>query len=87
MVISLQPWTPVLEMPIRLQGLLRGLLFLAMPRKIFQTSKPACLSASVTGAADRELVQRFKAHARAFGVSVQRLLLLGTRRFLDASDN
>ena len=52
-------------------------------RKIFQTSKPAYLSATVTDPADRELVQRFKDCAEVYGLSVQRRLLLAVRAFLD----
>ena len=55
-------------------------------RKIFQASKPACLSATVTDPADRELVDRFKECARASGVSVQRLLLVAVKAFLEAEN-
>ena len=54
-----------------------------MSRKIFQASKPSCLSATVTDPVDRELVERFKSLSRASGVSVQRLLLVAVKAFLE----
>ena len=59
---------------------------MVMARKIFQTSKPACLSATVTDPADREVVERFRDFARASGLSVQRLLLLAVKAFLEAEN-
>ena len=76
---------------VRLQcrGLsIRGLLFFGeMRRQIFKSARPSCLSATVTSAADRELVDRFRALARASGLSVQGLLLVAVRSFPDGSDN
>ena len=65
---------------------IRGLLFLVMARKIFQSNKPSCLSATVTDPADREVVDRFRALARASGLSVQRLLLVAVKAFLEAEN-
>ena len=70
-------------MHVRLQGLLRGPFLLAMSRKIFKISKPACLSATVTDPVDRELVERFKSLSRASEVSVQRLLLVDVSAVLE----
>ena len=66
---------------------IRGLLFLGeMGREIFKSARPACLSATVTDPADREVVDRFRALARASGLSVQRLLLVAVRAFLEAEN-
>ena len=75
---------------VRLQcrGLsIRGLLFFGeMGREIFKSARPSCLSATVSSATDRELVDRFRSLARASDVSVQRLLLLAVKAFLEAEN-
>lgn len=53
-------------------------------RRMFLVERLESLSATVTGASERALVQRFKQRAAQAGVSVQKLLLKAVEAFLES---